>query len=88
MKCIHAFISGRVQGVFYRYSCREEAVRIGLGGWVSNLADGRVEAVAEGAREDVEKLIAWCRKGPRGASVSSVDVSWEEPKNESSFAIL
>ena len=84
----HLFISGRVQGVFYRVSCREEALRMGLAGWVSNLPDGRVEAVAEGLREDVEKFIAWCRNGPPGAGVTDVGVTWEEPKNESSFSIV
>jgi len=76
-------ITGRVQGVWYRQSTKEEADRIGgISGWVRNLPDGRVEAVAEGPQEQIEALVAWCREGPRLARVSEVDVSWEEPQNE------
>ena len=69
-------ISGRVQGVCYRASAREEAVRLGLGGEIRNLPDGRVEAVVEGARERIEEFIAWCRLGPPSAEVDDVGVRW------------
>lgn len=67
-------ISGRVQGVFFRDRCRRQAAASGVAGWVRNLPDGRVEVVAEGATEEVERLVSWCREGPRGASVTSVEV--------------
>ena len=74
----HLLISGRVQGVWYRQSTKEAADRIGgLTGWVRNLPDGRVEAVAEGSEASIERLIAWCREGPRLASVSDIEVSWQ-----------
>jgi acylphosphatase len=71
-------ISGVVQGVGYRASCRHEAVRLGLTGQVRNLPDGNVEAVVEGPRERVEQLIDWCRQGPPGAQVDDVTVRWSE----------
>lgn len=79
---VHLFISGRVQGVFYRVSCRDEGGRLGLSGWVRNLPDGRVEAVAEGNASKIEAFIAWCRRGPPDARVSDVEVRREEPKGE------
>jgi acylphosphatase len=72
----HLTISGRVQGVYFRASAVYEAQNLGLTGWVKNCPDGSVEAVAEGDRSKVEDLIAWCRRGPRGARVQSVDVKW------------
>ena len=78
----HLFISGRVQGVFFRTTCRDEAAALGLTGWVRNLGDGRVEAVAEGERDKIEALIRWCKRGPSGAAVSGVEVNWGEPKGE------
>ena len=71
-------VSGRVQGVWFRQSCRAEAVANGVAGWVRNRADGRVEAVFEGADAAVTRMVAWCREGPPRAEVVDVDVS-EEP---------
>jgi len=71
-------VAGRVQGVFFRYSTREEAKRLHLCGWVKNRWDGRVEAVFEGDRGKVEEMIVWCHKGPPGAHVRTVDTQWEE----------
>lgn len=74
----HLLISGIVQGVGYRWSCQRAAARIGVKGWVRNLEDGRVEAVAQGTREQVEELIKWCYRGPSEASVSDIAVTYEE----------
>ena len=76
---VHLFISGRVQGVWYRASMSNEAAKIGLNGWVRNLDDGRVEAVVEGMEDDVEKMIAWCHKGPPMARVDDVEAKDETP---------
>jgi acylphosphatase len=70
-------ISGRVQGVGFRFELRDRAASAGLSGWVRNLADGRVEAVVEGPREHVERVIRWCHRGPDGAWVRQVQVEWE-----------
>lgn len=69
-------ITGKVQGVFYRASCADAARERGLVGWVRNAADGSVEAVAEGPREALESLVAWCRQGPPAALVDDVQVRW------------
>ncbi len=74
----HVYVSGRVQGVFFRSETQDEALRHGLTGWVRNLPDDRVEAVFEGEKENVEKLIDFCRRGPPGARVTKVDVTWED----------
>lgn len=74
----HAIIRGRVQGVCYRLSTRDEAWRIGgLTGWVRNRADGSVETVIEGEDTQVTALLEWCKKGPAMAAVIGVDVDWE-----------
>ena len=72
-------ISGRVQGVGFRYFTREAAVREGFTGWVRNLPDGRVEAYVEGESDAVTRLERAIRQGPRGASVHAVEVDAEEP---------
>jgi acylphosphatase len=77
-----AVVRGRVQGVSYRYATMSQAERLGVTGWVRNLPDGSVELVAEGPREEVEKLLAWCRRGPSFARVDDVDVEWEEATGE------
>jgi acylphosphatase len=74
-------IAGRVQGVYYRASALQEALNLGLTGWVMNCPDGSVEAIAEGAKPALEQWLAWCGRGPTGARVSSVDVRWEPPEN-------
>jgi len=70
----HAFVSGRVQGVAFRWSTRERAQALGVGGWVRNLHDGRVEVWIEGEAGSVEALVAWLRDGPPSARVTGVDV--------------
>lgn len=84
----HVFISGRVQGVGYRYSTMDEAHRLGVNGWVCNVSDGRVEAVFEGTREAVEEIIRWCHKGPRAAVVKDVAVEYEQPEGLLGFEIV
>ncbi|WP_245574439.1 acylphosphatase [Desulfovirgula thermocuniculi] len=74
----HVFISGKVQGVYFRVYTRDEAARLGLTGWVRNRRDGRVEAVFEGEESAVEEILAWCRKGPPASRVDKVEVV-EEP---------
>jgi acylphosphatase len=74
---VHVVIEGRVQGVFFRAATRDEARARGLGGWVRNLPDGRVEAVFEGDKRVVETMLAWCHKGPPYAYVSRVEVEWQ-----------
>lgn len=75
-------ISGTVQGVGYRWSCRREAQGLGLAGWVRNLPDGRVEALVQGTREQVERMIKWCYRGPEEARVADIAVSYEEPAGD------
>lgn len=72
-----ARIRGRVQGVYYRASAREEALRLGLGGFVRNCDDGSVELCAEGPRAAVQALLRWCERGPPAARVDAVEVTWE-----------
>ncbi|GGF44448.1 acylphosphatase [Marmoricola endophyticus] len=68
-------ITGRVQGVSYRYSCQQQAQRLGVAGWVRNEPDGAVTARAEGERDAVGALVEWCRGGPSGARVDDVQVA-------------
>jgi acylphosphatase len=68
-------ISGRVQGVWFRASTRDEARRLGLLGWVRNLPDGRVEAVFEGDEDRLSRMLDWCRRGPPGARVHNVEAT-------------
>lgn len=80
-------VSGRVQGVFFRDTCRRLAVSNGVAGWVRNLADGRVEAVFEGPEAAVRSLVEWTRRGPDLAEVASVDVRGEPPEGLHTFHI-
>lgn len=78
----HLIISGRVQGVYFRAETCDQAAALGLTGWVRNKPDRTVEVVVEGSRENVEKLIGWCRQGPPMAEVSSVTVTWKDYTGE------
>jgi len=80
-------VHGAVQGVFFRVETRDRARSLGISGWVRNLRDGAVEAVFEGPEERVESMVEWCRRGPAGARVQSVDVDWEDPVREEGFAV-
>ncbi|MBI5575228.1 MAG: acylphosphatase [Deltaproteobacteria bacterium] len=75
-------VSGRVQGVFFRASTRDAAARWGVRGFVRNLPDGRVEAVLQGDRSAVERVVAFMREGPPGAYVEAADVKWRVPSEE------
>jgi acylphosphatase len=73
-------VRGRVQGVWYRGSTREQAAALGVTGWVRNAEDGSVELEAQGPPAAVHKLVEWCRRGPPGAKVESVDVDTTTPE--------
>jgi acylphosphatase len=79
--CIHCFVSGKVQGVWYRKSTQDEAIKLGLTGWAKNLADGRVEVLISGEKDKVNQLVAWLKVGPPLANVTDVtseEVEWQE----------
>jgi acylphosphatase len=80
-------VTGHVQGVFFRETTRRRAESAGVAGWVRNRPDGAVEAVFEGGRDAVERLVAFCEDGPRGARVDWVDVAAEEPEGLRGFEI-
>ena len=80
-------VHGRVQGVFFRDSTQKEAEARGVAGWVRNRDDGAVEAVFEGDRDAVERLVEFCRSGPSRADVDHVDVEEEEPEGLSGFEV-
>jgi acylphosphatase len=83
----HLFIDGRVQGVFYRAFTSDQASELGLNGWVRNMPDGRVEAVFEGREVLIEHAIIACKRGPAGARVTNLDVTWEPVAGEKGFHI-
>jgi acylphosphatase len=85
---VHLFISGFVQGVGFRAFIKHQANNLGIAGWVKNIPDGRVEAVAEGEREKLTKLINFCRQGPAASQVKSVEVFWEEKEGLEGFKII
>jgi acylphosphatase len=80
---LHVWITGRVQGVGYRYATQQKARQLGLTGWVRNLADGRVEAVFEGNPDDLEAIAQWCTQGPPAAIVSHLAQQIEPGQIES-----
>ena len=81
-------VSGRVQGVFFRDSCRSTARGLGIRGWVRNRSDGTVEVVAEGPRERVDQFLNWCREGPPRARVTGMVVTDEVPAAERGFRVV
>ncbi len=78
----HGFVSGRVQGVAYRYFAQRWAGALSVSGWVRNLADGRVEVLAEGDKDALESFTERLRSGPRMAVVESLELRWEEATGE------
>jgi acylphosphatase len=76
-----------VQGVFFRVETRDRASSLGLSGWVTNARDGTVRAAFEGDEERVRSMVDWCGRGPPGAQVDEVEVTWTEPEGEQGFKI-
>ncbi|MFC7072750.1 acylphosphatase [Halovenus rubra] len=83
----HVYVSGKVQGVYFRATTRDTAREYGVNGWVRNLDDGRVEAVFEGPVDDVDAMVEFCDEGSSAARVDEVDVSHEEPQGEDGFDV-
>jgi acylphosphatase len=81
-------VTGLVQGVFYRDTCRREARRLGVAGWVANRDDGAVEAVFEGPEDAVADLLAWASRGPAQARVDDVRTEQETPRGEDGFRVV
>jgi acylphosphatase len=85
---LHVIVYGFVQGVFFRDTVRRRAESANVAGWVRNNRDGTVEAVFEGEKDAVERLVAYCRDGPRDARVDRVDVTAEEPEGVTGFYVF
>jgi len=83
----HVIVSGFVQGVSFRVATRDRARSRGVAGWVRNRSDGGVEAVFEGPPDAVESLVEFCRRGPSGAHVTSIEIEWEPAEGDQGFAI-
>jgi acylphosphatase len=86
-RAVDLVVSGRVQGVSFRWYAAREATRLGLAGWIRNEPDGSVRAHAEGDDDDVDALVSWCRQGPPAARVGDVVVTEVEPSGARSFDI-
>ena len=84
---VHVFVSGELASVDFRQAVADKAIEQGVTGWVRNLSDGRLEAVLEGPRDEVYRVVGLCRSGPNGARVSGVQVDREPPRNEKTFKI-
>ena len=78
----HVYISGAVQGVFFRNNTKAKADELGVFGFINNLPDGRVEALFEGEEDKAKELVDWCRQGPEAAEVEDVNVTWEDYTGE------
>lgn len=82
IKRAHIFVSGRVQGVFFRQNALKKAKSLGISGWIKNTKDGRVEAIIEGEEEKINTMIEWLRVGPPLARVKNIEIIWEKAKEE------
>lgn len=87
-KCVRIVVSGKVQGVFFRVSTRDQANILGIKGFVRNLSDGRVEIVAQGEPELLEDFAVWCGQGPPGAEVTDCDIQEYTPQTFRGFNVL
>jgi acylphosphatase len=85
MKTLHAIVSGRVQGVGFRYFVEEKALCLGLNGWVRNLRSGQVEVLATGEEEDIDRFLSALKRGPGLSKVTHVEVDWGNPPSEEPF---
>ena len=85
---VHIIIYGKVQGVSFRASTQNKALELSIKGWVRNLRNDAVEVHAEGNRENLDKFINWCQKGPLLAEVSTCDLNWIIPEEINNFKIL
>jgi acylphosphatase len=88
MRTVYLLIKGKVQGVFYRATAKEEAEQLQVTGWVKNTKEGHVEAVASGKQEAVEQFISWCKKGPRKAEVKEVEIKILPEQTFDRFSII
>lgn len=82
IKRAHIFVSGRVQGVFFRQNALKKAKSLGISGWIKNTKDGRVEAIIEGEEEKINTMIEWLKVGPALARVKNIEIIWEKAKEE------
>ncbi|MBC9251737.1 acylphosphatase [Pseudomonas alcaligenes] len=85
--CVHGYVSGKVQGVYFRQSTAEQAERLELDGWVRNLADGRVEVLAEGEEAQVRELAAWLAHGPERARVDALELEEQPVQGVAGFIV-
>lgn len=88
MRTVHLIIKGKVQGVYYRASARDVANELGVTGWIKNMPDGNVEALASGNEERVMKFVEWCRKGPKNAEVGEVIINDSSERPPTGFRII
>jgi len=88
METVHFTIIGKVQGVFYRATAKERADEMGIKGWVKNKDEGNVEAVSSGTKEQIEQFVEWCKKGPKRAIVTEVQVTKLEYRSFPDFKII
>ncbi|GGN87160.1 MULTISPECIES: acylphosphatase [Haloarcula] len=86
-KRVHVYVSGQVQGVYYRATTRDTAREHGVDGWVKNLDDGRVEAVFEGDPDAVDAMVEYCHEGSTRATVTDVEVDEEDPEGVDGFEV-
>jgi acylphosphatase len=84
---VHVFVSGDLDGADFAQAVADKATEQGVTGWVKRLSDGRIEAVLEGPRDEVYRVVGLCRAGPNGARVSGVQVDREPPRNEKAFKV-
>ena len=82
MKKAHLIIEGKVQGVFFRASAKEQADRLNLAGWVRNLPEGSVEVQVEGTQDNLDDFLDWCRKGPPNAAVKNIELKYLHPSGD------
>jgi len=88
MKRVHVFVSGRVQGVFFRSNTFKRAKELGLSGWVRNTSDDKVEAVFEGDKNKINKILDFLRSNPGSSKVDHIDIREEKPENLKDFKVL